>query len=93
MHDGGFQTIGQRENLIMRALTSRAAQHGYAAIAVEECGETRDIGVRRYQDRATEQQTFSCRFRRSGSGLKRHVAWSPRLPIACRMAISSVRGI
>jgi len=52
MHDGSFQAISQCENLIMRALTSRTAQHGHAAIVVEERGETIDIGVCRHRDRA-----------------------------------------
>jgi hypothetical protein len=39
MHDGSFQAIGQREDLMMRDPASRAAQLGDTAIAVEQRGE------------------------------------------------------
>src|ERR1700736_6316798 len=44
MPDRSLQAIGQCENLITRALTSRTAQDGHAAIVVEERGEAMDIG-------------------------------------------------
>ena len=37
------KAIGQCENLIMCALASRAAQHGHAAVAIEQLGEAIDI--------------------------------------------------
>jgi hypothetical protein len=73
-HNGCLQAIGQCDNLIMRALTSRTAQHGYAAIAVEERGEAVNIGSGWYQDRIAGQQAFCFRHRRVGGGLKRYVA-------------------
>ncbi len=74
MHDGRFQAISQCEDLIMRALTSRTAQHGHAAIAVEERGETIDIRMCRHRDRVAGQQAFCFRRRRVRGGLKRHIA-------------------
>ena len=74
VHDGSLQAIGQREDLIMRALTSRTAQHGHAAIAVEERGEPIDIDAWRHRDRLAGQQASRFRRRRVRGGLKRHVA-------------------
>ena len=58
VHDGRLQTIGQCDNLIVGALTSRTAQHGHATVAVEQCGEALNIGARRYHDRMAGQQAL-----------------------------------
>jgi len=74
MHDGRLQAIGQCKNLVMCALASRTAQHGHAAVAIEERGEAINVGALRHHDRAAGQQAFCFRRRRIGGGLKRHVA-------------------
>ena len=74
MHDGRLQAIGQCKNVIMCVLASRTAQHGHAALAVEERGEAIDVGALRYCDRAAGQQAFCFRRRRVGGRQKRYVA-------------------
>jgi hypothetical protein len=66
MHDWRFQPIGQRENLIMCALTSRTAQHSHAALAIEQRGEEIDIVARRGHDRTARNKALSFRRRRVG---------------------------
>src|SRR5260221_10913980 len=76
MHGGSFQTIGQREDLIMRALAPRAAQHGHATVAVEERREPIDVCARRHRDSLAGQQAGYFRRRRVRSGLKGDIAWN-----------------
>ena len=70
MHDRSFQAIGQREDLIMRALASGTAQHGHAAIAVEKRCEPVDIDARRHRDGSAGQHARGLRQRRICGGLK-----------------------
>jgi hypothetical protein len=56
MHHGGFQPVAAREQLVMGALTSWAAQHGDAALAVQECRQPVEIRPRRRHHRARRQQ-------------------------------------
>jgi hypothetical protein len=58
----------------MCALASRAAQHGHAAVAIEQLGEAIDIVARRDHERAAGQEAFGFRRRRVGGALERHVA-------------------
>ncbi len=74
VHDGSFQAIGQREDFIMRALTSRAAQHRHAAIAVEKRREPIDIDAGRHRNDLAGQQARWLRRRRVRGGLKGYVA-------------------
>src|ERR1700751_98429 len=74
MHDGRFQAFGQRENLIMKDLTTQTAEHGHTAVAIEQRGEEIDIVARRRHDRTAGKKALCFRQRRVGGGLERHVA-------------------
>jgi hypothetical protein len=74
MHDRRLQAIGQRYDLIMRALTSGAAQHGHTAIAVEKLRKPLDIGACRCRNDSAGQQARGLRRRCVRGRLKRDVA-------------------
>jgi len=71
---GRLQAIGQCKNLIMCTLASRTAQHGRAAVAIEQRGEAIDIVAWRRDDRTAGKEALCFRRRRVGGRLKRHVA-------------------
>src|SRR5882724_9966540 len=74
VHDRGLQAISQREDFIMCALTSRAAQYGHTAIAIEKRREPIDIRACRHCDGLARKQARHLWWWRVRGGLKCDVA-------------------
>jgi hypothetical protein len=70
----GLEALAQRQKLMVRTLTSRAAQYRDAALTVQQRRQPIEILSRGHHHRESRQQTLDLGRRRVGCGLQRDVA-------------------
>ena len=73
MDHGGLEALAQCQELIVRALTARAAQYRDSAVAIQQRCQAVEIPLRRCHDRRRRQQTRDLGRRRIGCGLQRDI--------------------